>query len=188
MIFSATEIPDVFTLDLEKREDDRGFFARGWCQHEFGNHGLPNRIAQMNISFNRRKHTLRGFHYQVTPYQEDKLLRCVRGAVHDVLIDLRPESPTFMRHIALELSAANYRMLLIPKGCANAFLTLVDDTEITYLVSEFYTPTAERGVRWDDPAFTISWPAEPAVISDKDRNWPDFVSERTRRLAAADQE
>lgn len=188
MIFNATEIPNAFTVELEKREDDRGFFARGWCQHEFGNHGLPNRIAQMNISFNRRKHTLRGFHYQVTPYQEDKLLRCVRGAIHDVLIDLRPESPTFMRHIALELNAANYRMLLIPKGCANAFMTLVDDTEVTYLVSEFYTPAAERGVRWDDPAFTINWPAEPAVISDKDRNWPDFVSERTRRLAAADQE
>jgi dTDP-4-dehydrorhamnose 3,5-epimerase len=188
MIFNATEIPGVSTVELEKRADDRGFFARGWCAHEFGDHGLPNRIAQMNISFNRRKHTLRGFHYQVAPYQEDKLLRCIRGAVHDVVVDLRPESPTFLRHIALELSAANYRMLLVPMGCANAFLTLADDTEVTYLVSEFYTPAAERGVRWDDPAFAISWPAEPAVISDKDRSWPDFVTERTRRLATADQE
>jgi dTDP-4-dehydrorhamnose 3,5-epimerase len=188
MIFNPTEIPDVFTLELEKRADDRGFFARGWCENAFRDRGLPNRIAQMNISFNRRKHTLRGFHYQVAPCQEDKLLRCVRGAVFDVLVDLRPESPTFMRHITLELSATNYRMLLVPKGCANAFLTLADDTEVTYLVSEFYTPAAERGVRWDDPAFAISWPAEPAVISDKDRSWPDFVTQRTHRLATADQE
>ena len=188
MIFNATEIPDVFILELEKRADDRGFFARGWCEHELSDHGLPTRIAQMNISFNRHKHTLRGFHYQVAPHQEDKLLRCVRGAVFDVVVDLRPQSPTFLRHITLELSASNHRTLLVPKGCANAFLTLVDDTEVTYLVSEFYTPAAERGVRWDDPAFAISWPAGPAVISDKDRSWSDFVTERKPRLATADQE
>lgn len=182
MIFNATAIPDAYTIDLEKRADDRGFFARGWCWYEFGDRGLPNSLVQMNISFNRHKHTLRGFHYQVTPHQEDKLLRCVRGAVYDVMLDLRAQSPTFMRHIAVELSATNYRMLLVPKGCANAFLTLTDDTEVTYLVSEFYTPAAERGVRWNDPAIAVTWPAHPAVISDKDRHWPDFADEEMGAL------
>jgi dTDP-4-dehydrorhamnose 3,5-epimerase len=186
MIFNKTEIPGAYTVELEPRTDARGFFARGWCRREFSERGLPNRIVQMNISFNRCKHTLRGFHYQVAPNQEDKLLRCIRGAVHDVLLDLRPESPTFMRHLAVELSAANHRMLLVPKGCANAFLTLEDETEVTYLVSEFYAPAAERGVRWDDPAFGISWPAKPAVISDKDRSWPDFTGEHASLVTVAD--
>jgi dTDP-4-dehydrorhamnose 3,5-epimerase len=188
MIFNPTEIPGACIVELEKRADARGFFARGWCSHEFRDHDLPNHFVQMNISMNGRKHTLRGFHYQVAPHREDKLLRCVRGAVYDVMLDLRPDSPTFMCHIAVELSAANYRMLLVPKGCANAFLTLADETEVTYLVSEFYTPAAERGVRWNDPVFGISWPAEPAVISDKDRGWPDFVGERARSVATANQE
>jgi dTDP-4-dehydrorhamnose 3,5-epimerase len=174
MIFTPTEIPNAYIIDLEKFSDARGFFARGWCSREFQERGLPDRIAQMNISYNRSRHTLRGFHYQIAPYQEDKLLRCVRGAVHDVLVDLRPSSPAFTRHIAVELDAARPRMILVPKGCANAFLTLADETEVTYLVSEFYTPSAERGLRWNDPAFNIKWPAEPAVISDKDRSWPDF--------------
>jgi dTDP-4-dehydrorhamnose 3,5-epimerase len=176
MMFNATEIPDAFTVELERHTDARGFFARGWCSREFGECGLADRVVQMNISFNRLRHTLRGFHYQTAPYQEDKLLRCVRGAVHDVVIDLRPDSPAFMRHIAVELSATSYRMLFVPKGCANAFLTLSDETEVTYLVSAFYTPGAERGVRWDDPAFGVKWPAKPVVISEKDRNWPDFVA------------
>ena len=185
MIFNALEIPDAYTVELEKHSDSRGFFARGWCWNEFGDHGLPNCLVQMNISFNRRKHTMRGFHYQVAPFREDKLLRCVRGAVYDVMLDLRPQSQTFMHHIAVELSAANYRMLLVPKGCANAFLTLADETEVTYFVSEFYTPGAERGLRWNDPAFGISWPADPAVISDKDRSWPDFAGERMSLVATA---
>jgi len=175
MIFKETEIGGAFIVELQKHEDERGFFARGWCQKEFGDHGLATRISQVNISFNRHKHTLRGFHYQVQPHQEDKLLRCTQGAVCDVMIDLRPESPTYKRHIIVTLSGANHRMLQVPKGCANAFLTLEDDTEVTYLVSEFYAPAAERGVRWNDPAFAIRWPvAEPAVISDKDRSWPDY--------------
>jgi dTDP-4-dehydrorhamnose 3,5-epimerase len=175
VFFERTEIPGAYTVELDKRVDERGFFARGWCQKEFSEHGLPDRIAQINISNNKYKHTLRGFHYQVAPFQEDKLLRCTRGSVHDVLIDLRPDSPTYKHHISLTLSAQNYRSLLVPKGCANAFLTLEDDTEVTYFVSEFYTPEAERGVRWNDPAFGIKWPvSEPAVISDKDRSWPDF--------------
>jgi dTDP-4-dehydrorhamnose 3,5-epimerase len=187
MIFKSTEIEDAYVVELEKRADARGFFARGWCWSEFGDRGLPNRLAQMNISFNRFKHTLRGFHYQVVPYQEAKLLRCVRGAVYDVLVDLRPQSPTFLSHIAIELNATNYRSLLIPEGCANAFLTLADETEVTYLVSEFYTPAAERGIRWNDPTFAVDWPAEPAVISDKDRSWPDFAGGRAPHLATADQ-
>ena len=175
MIFSETEIGGAYIVELQKFEDERGFFARGWCQKEFEDHRLPGRIAQVNISFNKHKHTLRGFHYQVYPHQEDKLLRCTHGSVCDVMIDLRPQSPTYKRHIAVTLSGTNHRMLLVPKGCANAFLTMEDDTEATYLVSEFYAPAAERGVRWNDPAFAIRWPvAEPAVISDKDRSWPDY--------------
>lgn len=185
MIFTATELPGVFTVDPEMRADPRGFFARGWCSREFGDRALPNQVAQMNVSFNRDKHTLRGFHYQIAPHQEDKYLWCVRGAVHDVALDLRPDSPTFRRHFAVELSAANHRMLLVPKGCAHAFLTLADDTEVTYLVSEFYTPAAERGVRWNDPAFGVRWPADPAVISDKDANWPDFACDRAGNLVSA---
>jgi dTDP-4-dehydrorhamnose 3,5-epimerase len=188
MIFKETEIPGAYTVGLEKRADDRGFFARGWCWQEFGDRGLDNHLVQMNISFNRHRYTLRGFHYQTAPYEEDKLLRCVRGAVHDVMIDLRPDSLTYMQHISIELSAANYRMLLVPKGCANAFLTLEDDTEVTYLVSEFYTPAAERGVRWNDPAFGISWPAEPAIISDKDRSWSNFASQRAGSYVTGNQE
>src|SRR5215212_6535365 len=174
MIFTETEIPGAFIVELERREDERGFFARGWCQTEFSQHGLAETVRQVNISYNRHKHTLRGFHYQVAPSQEDKLLRCTRGAVHDVMIDLRRNSPTYKCHLTVELSAANYKMLQVPKGCANAFLTLQDETEVTYLVSEFYAPATERGVRWDDPAFDIAWPFAPAVISDKDRSWPDY--------------
>lgn len=181
MFFRRTDIPDTRIVELDKRVDERGFFARGWCVREFADEGLPSRAVQMNISVNKYKHTLRGFHYQVAPYEEDKLLRCVRGAVFDVLVDLRPQSPAFMRHIVVELNAANRRMLLVPKGCANAFLTLEDETEVIYLVSEFYTPAAERGLRWNDPALCIDWPAEPAVISDKDRSWPNY-SRRSAEL------
>jgi dTDP-4-dehydrorhamnose 3,5-epimerase len=188
MIFNETAIAGAYFIELERHSDERGFFARGWCWQEFGDHGVNNRLVQMNISFNRYNHTLRGFHYQVAPYQEDKLLRCIRGSVHDVLLDLRTDSPTYMQHITVELSAANYRTLLVPKGCANAFLTLQDDTEVTYLVSEFYTPAAERGLRWNDPAFGIRWPAEPAVISAKDRDWADFADQRTESLVTANQE
>jgi dTDP-4-dehydrorhamnose 3,5-epimerase len=175
MHFITTDIAGAVLVDLDKFEDDRGFFARGWCSREFAEHGLPNHVVQMNISYNRRRHTLRGFHYQLAPHGEDKLLRCIRGSIFDVMIDLRPESPTYKRHLTVDLSATNQRMLLIPNGCANAFLTMEDESEATYLVSEFYAPEAERGVRWNDPTFAIDWPvAAPAVISDKDRSWPDF--------------
>jgi dTDP-4-dehydrorhamnose 3,5-epimerase len=176
MHFTKTDIPGAMLVDLQKFEDDRGFFARGWCAREFAEKGLPSQVVQMNISYNRHRHTLRGFHYQLAPHSEDKLLRCIRGKLFDVLVDLRPDSPTFKQHITVELSAENQRMLVIPKGCANAFLTMDDNTEATYLVSEYYTPSAERGLRWNDPAFGIEWPVEtPNVISEKDQNWPDFT-------------
>lgn len=178
MLFTPTEIPDAFIIDLDKRVDERGFFARGWCAREFEEQGISGNAVQMNISYNKNKHTLRGFHYQMHPHQEQKLLRCIRGAIYDVLLDLRPESPSFMRHITVELTAESYRMVVVPKGCANAFMTLKDETEVTYLVSEFYTPASERGVRWDDPSFGVRWPVRPEVISDKDANWPDFSVQR----------
>ena len=176
MIFEPVLIPGAYIVELERREDDRGFFARSWCQREFGAHGLTPSIAQANISYNRHKHTLRGFHWQAAPHGEDKLLRCTHGAVHFVLVDLRQESPAYKRNISVELTAANYRMLYVPKGCANGYLTLEDDTEILYLISQFYAPGFERGIRWNDPALGVEWPiAEPAVISDLDRSWPDFT-------------
>ena len=188
MIFHRLDIPGACIVDLERREDERGFFARGWCWREFADQGFGAEPVQMNISFNRHSHTLRGFHYQVAPHQEDKLIRCVRGAVHDVMVDLRPDSPTYLRHVSVELSGVNQRALLVPKGCANAFLTLEDATEVTYLVSEFYAPAYERGLRWDDPALDITWPAQPAVISQKDQAWPDFRPERVLAASSADQE
>ena len=176
MRFTRTDIPGAVIVELQKFEDERGYFARGWCSREFAEQGLPDKFVQMNISYNRHSHTLRGFHYQIAPYGEDKLLRCIRGGVFDVVIDLRPDSPTYKQHICLDMTAKNQRMLLVPKGCANAFLTMEDETEATYLVSEPYQPTAERGVRWNDPAFGIKWPIDtPAVISAKDRSWPDYT-------------
>ena len=176
MIFTPTPIPGAFVIELEKREDERGFFARAWCQREFAAHGLNPSIAQVNISYNRHKHTLRGLHFQADPHGEDKLLRCTAGALHFVLVDLRRESPAYKTNIAVSLTATNYRMLYVPKGCANGFLTLADDSEVLYLISQFYEPGAERGIKWNDPALGVEWPiAEPAVLSEKDRNWPDFA-------------
>jgi len=176
MIFEETPIPGAYIVELQRHEDERGFFARSWCQKEFAARGLSAAIAQVNISQNRFKHTLRGFHYQAAPHQEDKLLRCIRGAVHHVLVDIRPESASYKRHFTVTLTGENYRMLFVPKGCANGFLTLADNSEILYLISEFYAPAAERGIRWNDPALGVEWPVdEPAVISEKDRTWPDFA-------------
>ena len=174
MIFSETELPGAFVIDLEKIEDERGFFARAWCQRELRDHGLESRIAQCNMSFNKRKGTLRGMHFQRPPHEEVKLIRCIRGALYDVIIDLRPESAAYKRWIGAELTAENRRMLYVPRGFAHGFQTLEEDTETFYMVSEFYTPGAESGVRWDDPSFGIDWPLRPSEISDKDQQWTDF--------------
>ncbi len=175
MIFTQTNLKDVYVVELEKREDQRGFFARAWCQREFEEHGLVARVVQTNVSYNKDKGTLRGMHYQVAPYAETKLVRCTQGAIFDVVIDLRPDSPTFKRWLGVELTGQNYRMLYVPEGFAHGFQTLADQTEVTYQVSQFYTPGAERGVRYNDPAFGIEWPLPIQSISEKDKSWPNYA-------------
>ncbi len=176
MRFTETELKDAFVLDLERRADERGFFARAFCEKEFAEHRLETRFVQCNISFNERKGTLRGLHYQVAPHVETKLVRCFRGAIYDVIIDLRPDSPTYRRWLGVELSEDDRRMLYVPEGFAHGYQTLADATEAFYHVSAFYAPGEERGVRWNDPAFEIEWPEpEPTVISDKDATWPNFA-------------
>jgi dTDP-4-dehydrorhamnose 3,5-epimerase len=180
MLFAETELPGAFVIDLERRGDERGFFARAWCEREFAEHGLETRVAQCNVSFNERRGTLRGLHYQVAPHSEVKVIRCTRGAVFDVIVDIRPESETYTRWIGVELSEENRRMLYVPEGFAHGYLTLADETETFYQVSVPYAPDAERGARWDDPAFGIEWPqSEGLVISEKDRAWPDFEPVRS---------
>ncbi|MGA2983093.1 MAG: dTDP-4-dehydrorhamnose 3,5-epimerase [Terriglobia bacterium] len=174
MTFHKTKLPGVFEIHLELRPDERGFFARCWCQEEFENVGLSTRLAQSSVSFNTRKGTLRGMHYQTAPYSETKVVRCTRGAIYDVVVDLRPDSPTFKEWIAVVLTASNRHMVYVPQGCGHGFLTLEDDVEVFYQISEFYNAEAARGVRWDDPAFQIAWPEKVAVISEKDRAYPDF--------------
>lgn len=175
MKFTETQLTGAFVIEIEKFEDNRGFFARSWCRNEFEAQGLNTRVVQTNISFNRNKGTLRGMHYQKSPYEESKLVRCTRGAIRDVIIDLRPDSVTYKRWISVDLTAENYRMLYVPENFAHGFQTLSDNTEITYQVSQFYTPKAENGIRWNDPVFDIKWPLDATVISEKDRNWPDYV-------------
>jgi dTDP-4-dehydrorhamnose 3,5-epimerase len=174
MIFHETKLPGVFEIHLEPHCDDRGFFARSWCHKEFEEHGLNPRLVQCNVSFNERKGTLRGVHYQAEPHQEAKVVRCTAGAIHEVVIDLRPQSPTFKRWTSAALTATNRHMLYVPEGCAHGFLTLEDETEVFYQMSEFYHPESARGVRWDDPAFQVRWPRAVEVISERDRTYPDF--------------
>ncbi|MDQ3796868.1 MAG: dTDP-4-dehydrorhamnose 3,5-epimerase [Pseudomonadota bacterium] len=174
MIFTETKLDGAFLIDIEERTDERGFFARSWCQKEFEQHGLVPRVVQANISFNHKKGTVRGMHYQASPYEETKLVRCTRGAIYDVIVDLRKGSPTYCQWISAELTADNRRMLFVPEGYAHGFQTLTDATEVCYQVSQFYTPGAERGARFNDPAFSIRWPLEVTVISEKDANWADF--------------
>lgn len=175
MIFAETKLPGVFVVDLEPREDSRGFFARAWCEHEFEEHGLETRLVQCNVSFNHRRGTVRGMHFQFPPHEEVKLVRCTRGAVYDALVDLRPESPAYLDWVGVELTADNRRMVYVPAGVAHGYQTLVDGTETFYQVSEFYAPEAEGGVRFDDPAFAVDWPLPAQVISDKDASWPDYA-------------
>jgi dTDP-4-dehydrorhamnose 3,5-epimerase len=174
VIFQSTKLHGAFVIGLDRHGDERGYFARTWCQREFEEHGLNPKIVQCNLSSNRAKGTLRGMHYQRAPFAEAKLVRCIRGALYDVIVDLRPESPTRLQHFGVELSAGNQRALYVPEGFAHGFLTLEDDTEVYYQMSEFYSADHARGFRWNDPAFGICWPAEVRVISERDSGYPDF--------------
>lgn len=174
MLFRATKIPGVFLIDLERRVDDRGYFARVFCQREFEAMGLNPCIAQMNWSANARKGTLRGVHYQVAPNREAKVVCCTRGALYDVVLDLRVDSPSYRSWVGVELTAENRRMLYIPEGCGHGFQTMADNTEVLYLMSEFYSPDHARGILYNDPAFCIDWPLPVSCISDADRAWPTF--------------
>jgi dTDP-4-dehydrorhamnose 3,5-epimerase len=174
LIFSETKLRGAFIIQAERLEDGRGFFARTWCKEEFRAHGLNPRLAQCSISFNRKKGTLRGMHYQAVPDEEAKLVRCTMGAVYDVIIDLRRESGTYKQWFAIELSSENRTMLYIPEGFAHGFQTLEDTTEVSYQMSEFYAPGSSLGVRWSDPAFGIEWPSGERTISPKDQQYLDF--------------
>lgn len=174
MIFIETALKGAFIIELERHTDERGFFARSFCAHEFEAHGLNPTVAQCNLSYNHTKGTLRGMHFQVPPASETKLVRCTRGAIYDVIIDLRPDSPTYLEHLAVELSAQTGRALYIPEMFAHGFQTLEDDTEVAYQMGEFYTPGYARGLRYDDPAFNIQWPLPVSIISEKDLAWPLF--------------
>jgi dTDP-4-dehydrorhamnose 3,5-epimerase len=177
MIFNETTLKGAFLIDLEPREDERGFFSRAWCQKEFEAHGLTAGIVQANLSYNKRRGTLRGLHYQAAPFEEAKLVRCTRGAIFDAIVDVRPSSPTYLQWIGVTLSGDNRRMLYVPEGFAHGFQTLEDDTDVFYQVTAFYAPGAERGARWDDPAFGIEWPdVDRRVISAKDQAWPPFTA------------
>jgi dTDP-4-dehydrorhamnose 3,5-epimerase len=178
--FTPTEIPGAFIIDLEPHVDERGFFARTFCAREFAEHGLSMAIAQVNTSYNHRRGTLRGMHFQAEPAPEAKLVRCISGAIYDVVVDMRPDSPTYLRHVGVELSAANRRQLFIPRLCAAGYQTLADETEVAYQVSEFYTPETERGIRHDDPALGIAWPVPVTEISAKDAAWPLLSGEEVR--------
>ena len=175
MRFIETDLPGAYIVELEQRTDDRGFFARTFCVREFSELGLTTRVSQCNLSFNRQRGTLRGLHFQAEPAAEAKLIRCVAGAAHQVLVDMRPGSPTYLRHTSVELSAENRRAVYLPELFAAGMQTLEDDTELMYQVSEFYTPEAERGLRFDDPAIGITWPLPVSAISPKDAAWPLLV-------------
>ena len=172
MIFTETKLKGAFIIDLENREDDRGFFARSFCAKEFEDHGLKPTVAQCNLSFNHKKGTLRGMHYQIPPAAETKLIRCTQGAIYDVIIDMRPESPTYLQHVGVELTAENRRAFYVPEMFAHGYQALTDGAEVVYQVGEFYTPGYERGLRYNDPFFNIQWPVEVTEMSEKDQNWP----------------
>ena len=181
-----TPITGAYILDIDRLGDDRGFFARVFCRHEFKDLGLTREIVQINNSFNSQTGTLRGLHYQLPPHEETKIIRCVRGALFDLILDLRPRADTYGQSFGCELSAENRRMMYVPKGVAHGFITVVDDTEVMYFMDEFYAPQFERGVRWNDPQFNLTWPMAPLVISDKDAERPDFDLSRHKKLADMD--
>jgi len=174
MRFTETHLSGAYLIDFDERCDSRGSFVRIFCAREFAERGLNPTIAQCNLSFNHKRGTLRGMHYQIAPAAETKVVCCLQGAIHDVIIDLRPESPTYLSHFSIELSAGNCQALYIPEGFAHGFQTLADNTEVLYLMGAFYTPGCDRGVRYNDPLFGIRWPLPVSEISEKDRTWPDF--------------
>ena len=174
MLFTETPLRGAFVLELEKHKDDRGFFARTFCVREFDAHGLKAHLVQCSTAFNLRRGTLRGFHWQASPNAEAKLVRVTRGAIHDVIVDLRSDSATRLQHFTIELTADNGRMLYIPEGLAHGFQTLADDTEVSYQMSEFFAPESGRGARWNDPAFGVAWPLPNPIMNQRDQNWPDF--------------
>jgi len=176
MIFRETRLKGAFVVEMERREDHRGYFARTWCAEEFRSHGLNISMVQANTAHSKVRGTLRGMHMQKAPYGEAKLIRCIRGAIYDVMLDVRPDSATFKEWVSVELDEKSNLMLFVPEGFAHGYQALRDDTEVFYLVSQFYSPECETGVRYDDPAFRIQWPIrDVALISEKDRSWPDFL-------------
>jgi dTDP-4-dehydrorhamnose 3,5-epimerase len=177
MILNATDVDGAWLIDIERREDERGFFARVWCRQELATRQLNSEVAQASISYNRLRGTLRGLHFQQAPHAETKIVRCTRGAVFDVIVDLRPHSPTFRGWQGFKLTAENYRAVYVPKGVAHGFQTLVDDTEVVYQISTPYAPEAAGGHRYDDPAFAISWPIQVSVVSSRDLAWPAFATD-----------
>jgi dTDP-4-dehydrorhamnose 3,5-epimerase len=180
LIFEETRLKGAYIVDAELRNDSRGFFARTWCVDEFEERGLNPRLVQCNISFNHKRGTLRGMHYQEAPYEEAKLVRCTMGAICDVIVDLRPDSPTYREHLTVTLSAQNRKMLYIPEKFAHGFVTLEDNVEVFYQMSEFYAAESARGFRWNDPFFAIRLPLEVAVISERDAGYPDFRPEKVK--------
>lgn len=172
MIFHETKLQGAYAIDIERVEDERGFFARSFCREEFRKLGLEENIAQCNISFNAKKHTLRGMHYQAAPYEETKLVRCTSGRIYDVIVDLRDGSPTYRQWYGVELTSENRRMLYIPKGFAHGLLTLEDNTEVFYIMGNFYSADHARGIRWNDPAIGIQWPVGQPIVSERDRSFP----------------
>jgi dTDP-4-dehydrorhamnose 3,5-epimerase len=179
MIFTETKLKGAYIIDVKRLEDERGFFGRSYCQNELQALGLNTNVVQANVSYNKLKGTLRGMHMQLGPHEESKLVRCTRGSIYDVIIDMRKDSETFLQWTGVELTADSYRMLYVPEGFAHGFITLEDNTDVTYQVTQFYTPGAEKGYRWDDPAFNIKWPIEPVIISPKDKMHPLFEKDIT---------
>lgn len=176
MRFTETVLPGSYLIDVEPIEDERGFFARTWSREEFEERGLDANIAQCSVSFNRKRGTVRGLHYQAKPHEEVKIVWCIAGAINDVIVDLRPQSPAYKKWVAVHLTASHLRMLYIPEGLAHGFQTLEDNTEVYYQISQLYRPESARGVRWNDPAFEIDWPLPVSVMSERDLNFPDYHS------------
>jgi dTDP-4-dehydrorhamnose 3,5-epimerase len=177
MIFTETKLKGAYLINLKRLEDERGFFARTFCQHEFKEYGLNIEIAQTNISYNKKRGTLRGMHMQLAPFKESKVIKCNQGAIYDVIVDLRKNSKTFLQWISAELTSENYQMIYVPEGFAHGFITLEDNTEVTYQMNQFYAPGSEKGFKWNDPAFDIIWPMEPVVMAERDKNFPLLESQ-----------